>query len=120
MIKVEETTLEWVHRHFTVPKDVDCSDGVWRVMDEGECVLVVGAVRPSLVGWVELWVVVGKVKRSTFRARAQLIALVHARYSNVIAHTKGEVDGRFARFWGFRPIGPRMIRGEEWMGFELL
>lgn len=119
MIRVEPTTVEWVHEHFSVDKQIDPSIGVWRVLDGDTCVFVVGVLRPSLLGWAELWLVVGKVTTRVLRARRQLIDLLRAHFPCTCAHARGPRDEKFAHFFGFQTTGQQTIDQEVWTRFEL-
>lgn len=119
MITVEPTTVEWVHEHFETDKQIDPSIGVWRVMDGDTCVFVCGILRPSLLGWCELWLVMGTITRRALRMRRGLVDLLRAHYPTTCAHARGRVNERFAEFFGFQPAGPQIVDGETWTRFEL-
>jgi hypothetical protein len=118
-IQVEPTTVEWVHANFETDKAIDTSVGVWRVVDGGTVVFVIGVLRPSLLGWAELWLVMGHATRRVLRARRQLTDLLRTHFPCTSVHARGAVNERFARFFGFKQIGPQVIDGETWMRFEL-
>lgn len=119
MISVKPTTVEWVHEHFEVDKQIDESIGVWRVLDGDTDVFVVGVLRPSLLGWAELWLVMGTVTKRVLRARTALTDLLRAHFPVTCAHARGPVNEKFAKFFGFQATGQQTVDGEVWTRFTL-
>lgn len=119
MIRVEPTTTQWVHANFATDKAIDGSIGVWRVLDNDRVAFVIGILRPSLLGWAELWLVPAHVTKRALRNRRGLIALLREHFPCVSAHARGAANERFARFFGFKPIGTQVVDGETWTRFEL-
>ena len=118
-IRVEPTTAEWVHANYETPKAIDDSVGIWRIVDGGTCVFVVGVLRPSLLGWAELWLVMGCATRRVLRARGQLIDLLRAHFPCTSVHAIGPTNERFAEWFGFKRIGPQVVDDVTWTRFEL-
>lgn len=119
MISVHRTTAEWVHEHFSVLKEIDASREIWKVMDDEEVALVVGFLVPSLIGWADVWIIPRRINLRVLRARKGLMELARSHFPMISAHVEGAENERFARFFGFRPQGPKVIAGRTLMRMEL-
>lgn len=109
MIQVVKTTVEWVHEHFDVAKEIDASCEVWKVMDDDKVALVVGFLVPSLIGWADMWIIPHRISPRILRVRRGLMELAQSHFPLISAHVDGAQNERFARFFGFRAQGVKVV-----------
>jgi hypothetical protein len=118
-LSLVRTTAEWVHAHCEVAKEIDASREIWKVMDGDQVALVAGFLVPSLIGWADMWIIPLRITPRILRARHGLMELARSHWPLISAHVEGVRNEKFARFFGFRPQGPKVIGGRTLVRMEL-
>lgn len=88
---------------------------IWTVYDDNTLLLVVGAIRESLLGPAKIWLVLFEPRLSALKAMKLITQEGKRQFHHLLAATLPGRDARFAEFCGMRPAGVE----DKWMRFEL-